>query len=200
MRKQSIALLFLLSFACVETVLAFDYALFLKTGSSPVFSAWEPGHGESLAADLQISAQRIFWKNSGPLAVTSWAVLCITFFRGGISRKWRSLGFDTDVFSLMVMMKGARSRLTLLAYLAEPRHKTELSTLAGLDWKEVDREIRLLERFGLIFLYAHSGSVKMYKLTEHGKQLLKLISELEKEIGSEIVGPRPSAYSDTRHL
>jgi predicted transcriptional regulator len=99
----------------------------------------------------------------------------------------------------MVMMKGAQSRLTLLANLNEPRHKTELSTLTGLDWKEVDREIKLLERFGLISLYAQSGSVKMYKLSEQGKLLLKLISKL-KEITPETVGSRASAYSDTRRF
>jgi len=97
------------------------------------------------------------------------------------------------------MMKGARSRLTLLANLNEPRHKTELSTLNGLDWKEVDREITLLEHFGLISVYAQSGSVKMNKVSEQGKLLLKLVSELEK-IAPETVGSRPSAYSDTRGL
>jgi predicted transcriptional regulator len=164
----------------------------LKTGNTLVFSAWAPDHSQNFANDLQISAELILWRNSFPLAATSWVVLCITFFRGGISRKWRSLGFDKDVFSLMVMTKGAQSRLILLANLNEPRHKTELSTLAGLDWKEVDREIKLLERFGLISLYAQSGSVKMYKLSEQGKLLLKLISEL-KGIAPETVGSRLSA-------
>ena len=199
MRKQAVALLFLLSFACVETVLAFDYVIFLETGNSPVNSGWGTIHGQNFVSDLQIAAGLGLWRNSFPLAATSWAVLCITFFRGGISRKWRSLGFDKDVFSLMVMMKGAQSRLTLLANLNEPRHKTELSTLTGLDWKEVDREIKLLERFGLISLYAQSGSVKMYKLSEQGKLLLKLISKL-KEITPETVGSRASAYSDTRRF
>jgi predicted transcriptional regulator len=198
-RKQGIALLFLLPFACVETVLACDYILVSETGNSPSFSAWAPSHGQNFATDLQISAELILWRNSFPLAATSWAVLCITFFRGGISRKWRSLGFDKDVFSLMVVMKGAQSRVSLLANLNEPRHKTELTRLAGLDWKEVDREIKLLERLGLISLYAQSGSVKMYKLSEHGKLLLKLISEL-KEIAPETVGSMPSAYSDARRL
>jgi predicted transcriptional regulator len=122
--------------------------------------------------------QAIFWRNSTPLAASSWAILCVTFFRRGISRKWRSLGFDRDVFRLMVTMKGARSRLTLLSYLNEPRHKSELSMLAGLDWKEADRELNLLERFGLISLHVQSGSVKIYKLTRQGTLLLELVAGL----------------------
>lgn len=177
-RKQVAALLIILSFACVETVLAVDYALFLETGNSPVNSGWGPTQVQNSGSGLQIAAQLIFWRNSFPLAATSWAVFCITFFRRGVSRKWRSLGFDRDVFRLMVTMKGARSRLTLLNYLNEPRHKSELSMLAGLDWKEVDRELNLLARFGLISLQVQSGSMKIFKLSQQGKLLLELVAEL----------------------
>jgi DNA-binding transcriptional ArsR family regulator len=195
LKKQVAVLLVIFSFACVETGLALDYVLFMETGSSLVNSAWGPTQAQNSVSNLSTAAQAIFWRNSFPLAATSWAVFCITFFRRGISRKWRSLGFDRDVFGLMVTMKGARSRLTLLKYLSEPRHKSELSTLAGLDWKEVDRELNLLERFGLISLHVQSGSVKLYKLSEHGKLLLKLIAELT-EVSPNTVTSRLSLDSE----
>lgn len=177
MRKQSAAVLILLAFACLETFLAFDYAVFVKTGNSPANSALGLGQLQT-SSSSQNAVQTIFWRNSLPLAASSWTVLCVTFFRQGISRRWRSLGFDRDVFRLMVTMKGARSRLTLLNYLSEPRHKSELSTLTGLDWKEVDRELTVLLRFGLISLHIQSGSVKIYKLSEQGRLLLKLVEEV----------------------
>ena len=78
----------------------------------------------------------------------------------------------------------------LLNYLGEPRQRAELSKLSGLDWKEVDREIDLLQRFGLITLYAQSGSMKLYKLSEQGKVMLKLIMELRERLPSEILNPQ----------
>jgi len=78
----------------------------------------------------------------------------------------------------------------LLSYLGEPRQRAELSKLSGLDWKEVDRELGLLQRFGLITLYAQSGSVKLYKLSEQGKLILKLIMELRERLPSEILNPQ----------
>jgi predicted transcriptional regulator len=109
------------------------------------------------------------------------------------------LGFDRDVFRLMITMKGARSRLTLLKYLGEPRHKSELSTLSGLDWKEVDRELKLLEHFGLISLHVQSGSVRIYKLSEQGKLLLKLIAELT-EVSPETFARRSSPDGERKRL
>jgi len=86
---------------------------------------------------------------------------------------------------LMINMRGAKSRLTLLNHLDKPRQRAELSKLSGLDWKEVDREVDLLQRFGLITLYAESGSVKLYKLSEQGRLMLKLVTELRERMPSE---------------
>jgi DNA-binding transcriptional ArsR family regulator len=123
------------------------------------------------------------------LSISSWAIFCVTFFIRGISRRWRRLGFDKEVFQLMVNMRGARSRLTLLNYLDEPRQRAELSKLSGLDWKEVDREIDLLQHFGLTTVYAQSGSVKLYKLSEQGRLMLRLLMELRERLPNEFVQP-----------
>ena len=171
-------------FASFETILAFDYTLFSVLGISPLGTTWGGVNGQP--SSLQ-NALLLFWRNSVSLSMSSWAIFCVTFFRRGISRKWRRLGFDKDVFELMVNMRGARSRLRLLNYLDEPRQRAELSKLSGLDWKEVDREIDLLQRFGLITVYAQSGSVKLYKLSEQGKLMLKLIMELRERLPNEFL-------------
>jgi hypothetical protein len=117
-----------------------------------------------------------------PLAAIGWTSAGVaTLLRRNERRVWRQSGFSEDVYDLMVRMRGAGSRLAILQYLDAPRHRMELSQLSGLDWKEVDRETGLLERYGLISVYAESGSVKLYKLTEQGRMLLKLMKELSKK-------------------
>ena len=78
----------------------------------------------------------------------------------------------------MVKMRGGNSRLELLRNLESPKQRNELSQLTGIDWKEVDRQVNLLHSYGLVSVYAETGSVKIYKLTEQGQLILKLIGEL----------------------
>lgn len=92
---------------------------------------------------------------------------------------WRNAGFDKDTFELMVKMRGAGSRLAILRLLEVPKHRNELSELAGSDWKEVDREVTVLERYGLIRVSAQSGAIKMYQITEQGKTLMRLMNDLQ---------------------
>jgi len=47
-----------------------------------------------------------------------------------------------------------------------------------MDWKEVDRQLRVLENYGLVHVIAQSGTVKMYQITERGLVLMKLIDDL----------------------
>ena len=102
--------------------MAFDCAIYTQTGRSPGNSSLGLGQLQT-SNDSHDLVKNVLWRNSAPLTASSWAILALTFFRQGISRKWRSLGFDHDVFRLMVTMRGASSRLKLLGYLNEPRHK-----------------------------------------------------------------------------
>jgi predicted transcriptional regulator len=80
----------------------------------------------------------------------------------------------------MVTMRGGGSRITLLENMETPRNRLELSELTGIDWREVDREISILEKYGLVKIYAQTGTVKMYQVTEQGKLLMNLVGELSK--------------------
>ena len=62
--------------------------------------------------------------------------------------------------------------------MATPKNRLELSELTGIDWREVDREISILEKYGLVKIYAQTGTVKMYQVTEQGKLLMNLVGEL----------------------
>jgi DNA-binding HxlR family transcriptional regulator len=66
----------------------------------------------------------------------------------------------------------------LLQNLEEPKHRFELTKVTGIDWKEVDRQLRVLENYGLVRVIAQSGTVKMYQITEQGRVLVKLIDDL----------------------
>jgi DNA-binding HxlR family transcriptional regulator len=52
-----------------------------------------------------------------------------------------------------------------------------LFRLTGIDWKEVDRQIGLLEQYGFVSVDAQEGPIKLYKLTEQGRMLVKLLDE-----------------------
>jgi len=119
---------------------------------------------------------------SASTAVAAWLLLGFTgvvFWRSRSYRYvWKKAGFDRNVYNLMVKMRGGNSRLELLRHLESPKQRNELSQVTGIDWKEVDREVSLLQSYGLVSVYAETGSVKIFKLTEQGQLLLKLIGEL----------------------
>ena len=116
-----------------------------------------------------------------PVSIASWLGfgIVLAFWRGSYGRSaWRKAGLDKNVYDLMVKMRGGNSRLELLRNLESPRQRNELSQLTGMDWKEVDRQVNLLQSYGLVSVYVESGSVKMFKLTEQGHLFLKLMGEL----------------------
>jgi len=88
------------------------------------------------------------------------------------------MGFDGDVYNLMIGMRGSSSRLALLESMETPRHRLELSEITGIDWKEVDRQVAVLEKFGLVKVHAQSGTMRLFQITEQGKVIIKLVEEL----------------------
>ena len=116
-----------------------------------------------------------------PISVVSWLGfgVVLAFWRGNYGRSaWRKAGLDKNVYDLMVKMRGGNSRLQLLRNLESPRQRNELSQLTGMDWKEVDRQVNLLESYGLVSVYVESGAVKVFKLTQQGHLFLRLMGEL----------------------
>lgn len=120
-----------------------------------------------------------------PLAGSGWVAVGLVLFQariGGRRSQIKSLfekqGFESEVYDLMIGMRGSGSRLSLLQYMESPKHRLELSELTGIDWKEVDRQTSILEKYGLVKVYAQSGTIRLYQVTEHGKLLLNLVAEL----------------------
>jgi DNA-binding HxlR family transcriptional regulator len=123
-----------------------------------------------------------FWAYSPHLSVITWGVIGATMLYGRSGRGiFARKGFEGDVYDLMVKMRGSSSRLSLLKSLEEPKHRLELAEVTGIDWKEVDRQLKVLENYGLARVSAQSGAVKLYQITEQGRVLLKLINDLSHE-------------------
>lgn len=180
MKKSSPILILSAGFAAFESVLAIGYLT-------------------SCHAPLCITAQGtgyLLSLYSIPLALGGWSIFGVALvWRGRIPAQWRVAGFDRDTFDLIMRMRGGASRLAILRLLTAPKHKNELSRLTGFDWKEVDRQLRLLESYGLVSVYAESGSVKLYSVTRQGELLLSLIEKLSGEQpknSSDISAVRPS--------
>lgn len=106
----------------------------------------------------------------------------MTFWRKTPPQVWRDAGFNREIFDLMVRMRGAASRLKILYQLDSPKHRSAISDMVGIDWREVDRQLNLLRQYGLVSVVAEAGSMKMFGLTEQGRMLLRLIKQMEENV------------------
>lgn len=175
LRKRTLLALILLAFSLGETGL---FAWSVSTAASS---------GSVSAGQASYVGQNPFLSYSLPLSLGGWSAVALVSFQGRLDRRsqvkrlFLRQGLDSNVYDLMIGMRGGTSRLTLLQQMAAPRHRQELSELTGIDWKEVDRELGLLEKYGLVKIYAQSGTVRLYQVTEQGSLLVKLIEELNAE-------------------
>lgn len=69
--------------------------------------------------------------------------------------------------------RGAPRRFVIMESLDGPKHKSEIAKQTGIDWKEVDRNIKKLESGNLVRVQTVHGSVVLYELTEKGKIVLQ---------------------------
>ncbi len=171
--KQSTTKILLIALAVIS--IASISAIFIVGAQS---HATQSGVTNSLSSHVAINDSYEFFI---PISIASWVGfgVVLAFWRGSYGRSaWRKAGLDRNVYDLMVKMRGGNSRLQLLRNLESPRQRNELSQMTGMDWKEVDRQVNLLQTYGLVSVYAKSGSVKMFKLTEQGQLFLRLMGEL----------------------
>jgi DNA-binding HxlR family transcriptional regulator len=165
--RRRIVLLPLVAFASFESLIALLGAL------------------QSVGGPNQTGPQgpfSVFWAYAPHFSVLAWIGVGVTIYLGRSGRGiFQKKGFDSKVYDLMVKMRGGDSRIALLRNLETPRHRFDLSGITGMDWKEVDRQLAVLEDYGLVKVYAQSGSVKLYQMTEQGKTLLRMMDDLGKK-------------------
>lgn len=72
--------------------------------------------------------------------------------------------------------RGGVRRLTIMESLSIPRQRSEVASITNTDWKEVDRNIRILESANLVRARVSKAPYPSYELTDQGQELLKKIS------------------------
>ena len=121
------------------------------------------------------------------IAPVSWLLVGtgLWIWRGRTRALFQNAGFDKDVFKLLLRTKGGNSRTELLKALLTPKDRMQLSKELGIDWKAIDRHLKVLQKFGLIQEEADmKANRKRFVITKIGQMLLNVLEEmkeLEKE-------------------
>ncbi len=115
-----------------------------------------------------------------PLASSCWLGFgALWVWRGRNSARWNTLGLDRNVFDLFTRMRGAGTRTKLLEALSEPADRLQLAKKTRIEWKAVDRHIKIMLEHRLVQENVAYGNVRMYQLTPLGTSLLGLLKSFD---------------------
>jgi hypothetical protein len=124
-----------------------------------------------------IARQTNIWITYAAIALASWALAVSSTLH--LSRKdreeWRKAGFDDLVINMMAESRGAISRSRILEVLRSPSHRGHVSNVTGIDWREVDRQMRVMEDISLVELRGKQGHRDLFGLTGKGSIALNLL-------------------------
>lgn len=96
-------------------------------------------------------------------------------FNGTLRKKISQEGFDRSVYRMFTGRGGPR-RLAIMNALDTPKLRNEIAKITNTDWKEVDRNVRILESANLVKIQYSHGSMSVYYLTEVGRDLINFIN------------------------
>ena len=102
-------------------------------------------------------------------------------FNGSLRKIIDREGFDRDIYRIF-SSRGGSKRFAIMQTLATPKLRNEIARITNIDWKEVDRNIRILEESNLVKMQYSHGSLNVYRLTETGEDLIKVIISYESRI------------------
>lgn len=77
--------------------------------------------------------------------------------------------------------KGGARRLLIMQFLDSPKKRSEIAKRTDTDWKEVDRNIRILESVDLVMSKVHDHMSPIYELTEKGHRVLEKVRAVVQE-------------------
>jgi len=174
------------AFAGLQVVSSQTSAGVLSNGGGPPSLSTYQTHPQSILGMVF----QFFGDRSLALAPCSWVFVGgLWIWRGRMKSRWEALGFDSEVFELFVRMRGGKTRVKLLNSLLIPKDRFQLAKELGLDWKAVDRQVMMLNKFGFVCEQKAYGRVRIYELTSVGKMLLRLFQNLnEEENGAKPIG------------
>jgi hypothetical protein len=115
------------------------------------------------------------------ISLSSWLLTAIFAAAGRRGRRaplmnyFIKSGFDEDLYELFIKKRGKEARLRILKSLVTPKHRMQISRETGIDWKEVDRQVRILLEHNPISVFGSFSSITLYRLTDYGTSLLHLL-------------------------
>lgn len=187
MKRKVIAILLLIALSGACTI----YGLFLV-----LTFHYEVVNGTAITSRASAMAiGRQFFLIPLSIGVIGWltaAYEVLTFKRGEITgslrRRMSREGFDRDLYRIFSGRGGAR-RLAILQVLDTPKLRNEIAKITGTDWKEVERNVKILESVNLVRIQFSHGSLSVYRLTESGRELMYIIQSQkdDKYSGTSIV-------------
>ena len=126
-----------------------------------------------------IRTQTLFF-TSAYAALGSWTFIVATLaFKGLVKHLWCRSKLDYEVFKLLVRMRGSPTRVRILRLLEKPMNRLMLARQLKLDWKAIDRHVKVLEKKELIQrLGTRKGRGELYILTDKGRTALELLEKL----------------------
>lgn len=74
--------------------------------------------------------------------------------------------------------RGGINRLSILDSLHTPKLRNQIARITKIDWKEVDRNLRVLESINLVRVQYKNGSFSVYELTDRGKEILRIVKTI----------------------
>lgn len=113
-------------------------------------------------------------------ALGSWIFIAAALaFKGVVKHFWCRSKLDYEVFKLLVKMRGSSTRLRIVRLLEKPMNRHMIAKELKLDWKAIDRHMKILEEYGLIQkVNIEKRRSELYILTDKGKTPLELLNKL----------------------
>lgn len=86
-------------------------------------------------------------------------------------------GNNKEIY-LIFKSKGGLRRLSIMESMDGPKLRNEIARTTKTDWKEVDRNLRILKSVDLVRTQSPHEAVSVYELTEKGKEVLHLVKAI----------------------
>lgn len=186
MKKDNAKILILITLSAAATL----YTIFLLLATNNPTLSGSPGIYSGPAASKD-TISRSFIAVPMYLGILGWvltvyeAVSTKRYEFNGILRKIIiSEGFDSDIYRIF-SSRGGSKRLAIMQALETPKLRNEIAIITNIDWKEVDRNIRILEAANLVKMQFSHGSLSVYRLTETGKDLVNTIMSYQSRTSKE---------------
>ena len=180
MSRGTLKLVIFATFSSIFTVLT----VLLAIHSASIISVYNSRSTTVVNGASQAEFMSPFFPTSLGISVIGWLLTGYELFaerRKEISRIIRTtFSGKRDHWNLYNIFKGKGGvrRLTILETLSVPRQRNEVARITNTDWKEVDRNFRILESANLIKTTVSKTPFPLYVLTDEGKDLLETISNV----------------------